>query len=98
MQECDKIDISEGIDINKKMYKNSVIFVITGTLKILVLNMNHIFAMSVKVLMQKAVSFNDAAIVSVKTSDCRIHFRYMRKDDAISINENKGMLHFFVIM
>ena len=54
--------------------------------------------------MQKAVSFNDAAIVSVKTSDYRIHFSYMSKDGAISImnnsnlNENKGMLYLFFIM
>ena len=31
----------------KQMHQNNVIFVITGILKILVLNMNHIFAMAV---------------------------------------------------
>ena len=36
-------------------------------------------------LMQKAMSFNDVAIVSVKGSDYRIHFWYMSKDDAINI-------------
>ena len=36
-------------------------------------------------LMQKVMSFNDVAIVSFKGSDCRIHFSYMSKDDAISI-------------
>ena len=35
--------------------------------------------------MQKAVNFNDLAIVSVKGSDYRINFRYMNKDDAINI-------------
>ena len=49
MLEYDRIDISEGININKKMHKNSAIFVIIGTLKILVLNMNHIFATTVMV-------------------------------------------------
>ena len=36
-------------------------------------------------LMQKAMSFNDVAIVYVKGSAYRIHFWYMSKDDAISI-------------
>ena len=31
----------------KQMHQNNVIFVITGILKILVLNMNHIFTMAV---------------------------------------------------
>ena len=33
--------------------------------------------------MQKAMSFNDVAIVYVKGSAYRIHFWYMSKDDAI---------------
>ena len=36
-------------------------------------------------LMQKAMSFNNVAIVYVKGSAYRIHFWYMSKDDAISI-------------
>ena len=39
-------------------------------------------------LMQKAMNFNDAAIVSVKGSDYRIHFWYMSKDDAVNIMNN----------
>ena len=35
--------------------------------------------------MQKAMSFNDAAIVSIKGSDYGIHFWYMSKNDAINI-------------
>ena len=38
--------------------------------------------------MQKAMTFNDVAIVSVKRSDNRIHFWYMSKDDAINIMKN----------
>ena len=41
--------------------------------------------------MQKAINFNDAAIVSVKGSDYRIHFWYMSKDDAISIMNNSNL-------
>ena len=39
-------------------------------------------------LMQKAMNFNDVAIVSVKGSDPRIHFWYMSTDDAINIMNN----------
>ena len=48
--------------------------------------------------MQKAINFNDLAIVSIKESDYRIHFWYMSKDDAINImkysnlNEKSGLL------
>ena len=52
-------------------------------------------------LIQKAVSFNDVAIVYVKESTYRIHFGYMSKDDAIGIMKNsnlvdkKGVLYLF---
>ena len=42
-------------------------------------------------LMQNAMNFNDVAIVSVKGSDYRIHFWYMRKDDAINIISNSSL-------
>ena len=45
MLEHDRMDVSERIDINKTNSSKNVIFVIVGTLKILVLNMNRIFAM-----------------------------------------------------
>ena len=35
--------------------------------------------------MQKAMSFNDVAVIYVKGNTYRIHFWYMSKDDAISI-------------
>ena len=41
--------------------------------------------------MQKAMNFNDVAIVSVKESDYRIHFWYMSKNDAISIMNKSNM-------
>ena len=42
-------------------------------------------------LMQKGTSFNDVAIVSIKGSDYRIHFWYMRKDNAICIMHNSNL-------
>ena len=37
-------------------------------------------------LIQKAMGFNNVAIVYVKGSAYRIHFRYMSKDDVINMN------------
>ena len=39
----------------------------------------------------KPMTFNDAAIVSVKGSDYIIHFWYMSKDDAINITKNSDL-------
>ena len=41
-------------------------------------------------LMQRAMSFNDVAIIYVKRNAYRIHFWYMSKDDAISIMINSN--------
>ena len=49
-------------------------------------------------LMQKAMTFNDVAIVSIKGNDYRIHFWYMTKDYAINkmknsnLNEKTGLI------
>ena len=42
--------------------------------------------------MQKAMHFNDVAIVFVKGSAYRIHFWHMRKDNAISIMDNSNLI------
>ena len=41
--------------------------------------------------MQKAMSFNDVAIISIKESDYRIHFLYMNRNDAINIMKNSNL-------
>ena len=41
--------------------------------------------------MQKAKSFNDIAIASIKGSDYRIYFWYMSKNDAINIMKNSNL-------
>ena len=49
-------------------------------------------------LIQKAMSFNDFAVSSVKESDYQIHSPHIRKDDAINtiknynLNEESGFL------
>ena len=37
------------------------------------------------------MSFNDAAIVSIKGNDYRIHFWYMSKNDAIALMANSSL-------
>ena len=44
-------------------------------------------------LMQKAISFNDVAIVYVKGSAYRIHFWYMSRDDATSIMNKFNLIY-----
>ena len=43
--------------------------------------------------MQKAMSFNNIAIVYVKGNAYRIHFWYMSKDDAINIINGSNLVH-----
>ena len=43
--------------------------------------------------MQKAISFNDVAIVYVKGSAYRIHFWYISKNDAISLMNNSNLIN-----
>ena len=42
--------------------------------------------------MQKAMSFNNIAIVYTKGSAYRIHFWYMSKDDAINIMTGSNLI------
>ena len=44
-------------------------------------------------LMQKAMSFNNAAIVYVKGRAYRIHFWYMSKDDAINLMTDSNLVN-----
>ena len=83
MLEYNRIDISEGIDVNKTNLSNDCDICHYWYLRILVLNMNLIFIMDV--IMQKAMSFNNIA------SAYRIHFWYMSKDDAVNIMNGSNL-------
>ena len=48
MLQYEKMDVSEGIDINKTSTSKNVCFVIIGTLKKLDLNLSHMFVINVK--------------------------------------------------
>ena len=92
MLEYDKIDISQGIDVNKTNaskkcgichywhFKN-----IGFKYELYLCNVCHD-------LMQKAMCFNDVAIIYVTGSAYRIHFWCMTKNDAISILNNSNLI------
>ena len=86
MLEYGRIDISEGIYINKTSASKECD--IYHYWYFLDKNVNYELYLcnGCHDLMQKAINFNDAAIVSIKGNDCRIHFWYMSIDDAIRHN------------
>ena len=98
MLEYDNIDVSGEIDVNKtSASKECDIYHLWQVLdKVFKYETN--LCNSCHDLMQKAMSFNDVTIVSVKESDYRVHFWYMSKDDAINfmknsdLNEKSGLL------
>ena len=93
MLEYDRIDISEGIDISKSSDKSKECH-ISHYWYFLDKNFSYEPHLCNRChdLMQRAMSFNDVAIVSIKGSDYRIHFWYMGKDDAISIMHNSNSI------
>ena len=91
MLEYNKIDISEGIDINKTNASKECKICHYWYFKDIGFKYEPYLCNGCHGLMQKAMNFNDVAIVSVKGSDYRIHFWYMYKDDAINIMNNSDL-------
>ena len=83
MLEYDRIDISEGIDVKKTNASKQCDVCHYWYFKDIGFKYEPNLCNGFHDLMQKAINFNNAAIVSVKGSDYRIHFWYMCKDDAI---------------
>ena len=93
MLEYDRLDLSGGIDINKSNDKSKECDICHYWY---FLDKNFSYQPHLcngcHNLMQKAMSFNDVAIVSVKGNDYRIHVWYMSKDDATSIVHNSNLI------
>ena len=85
MLEYDRIDISEGIDMDKT--KKSKECDICHYWYFLDKNFNYepYLCNGCYDLMQKAMNFNEVAIVSLKGNDCRNHFWYMSKNNSIAL-------------
>ena len=88
MLEYDRINISEEIDINKTNASRE--YGVCHYWCFLCKNFDYepYLCNHCHDLMQKAMNFNDVAIVFLKGNDCGIHFWYKSKDDAISIIKN----------
>ena len=103
MLEYDRIDISKGIDINKRSASKECHICHYWYIKDIGYRYEPYFCNGCHNLMQKAMSHNYVAIVFVKGSAYRIQFLYMSKDDATStINYSNlvnkmGVLQFFLL-
>ena len=85
MLEYNRIDISEGIDVNKTNLSKECDICHYWYFKDIGFNHDPYLCNGCHNLMQKAMSFNNVAVVYVKGSAYRINFWYMSKNDAINI-------------
>ena len=92
MLEYDRIDISEGIDVNKTSASKEFNICHYWYFKDIGFKYEPYLCNGCHDLMQKATNFNDIAMVYVKENAYRIHFWYMNKDDAISIMKNSNLI------
>ena len=92
MIEYEKIDISEGIDVNRTNLSKECDICHCWYFKDIGFKYQPYLSNVCHDLMQKAMSFNNIAIVYVKENAYRINFWYMSKDDAINII-NGSILH-----
>ena len=92
MLEYDRIDISEGIDVNKTNLSKECDICHYWYFKNIGFKYEKYLCNGCHDLMQKAISFNNVAIVYVKENDCGINFWYMSKDDAINIMDCSNLV------
>ena len=88
MPEYDRIDVSEGIDVNKTSASKECDICHYWYFSDKGFRFKSYFCNVCHNLLQKAIQFNDAAIFSMKGNVYRIHFWYMSRDDAINIMKN----------
>ena len=91
MLEYDRIDISEGIDVNKTSLSKECDICHYWYFKDIGFKYKNYICNGRHDLMQKPMSFNNVAIVYVKGIAYRTHFWYMSKDDAINIMNSSNL-------
>ena len=92
MLEYDRIDISEGIDVDRTNASKECKICHYWYFKGIAFKDEPHLCNGCHGLMQGAVNFNGVAIVYVKGNAYRIDFLYMSKDDAINIMSNSSLL------
>ena len=93
MLEYDRIDISEGIDVNKTSLSKEYDICHYWYFKDIDFKYEPYLCNGCHDLMQKTMSFNDVAITYVKGNAYRIQFWYMSKNDAIRIMNNYNLVN-----
>ena len=92
MLEYDRINISEGIDANKTSASKECDICHFWYFKDIGFKYEPHLCNGCHDLMQKAMSFNDVAIVYVIGTTYRVHFWYVSKNDANSIMNNSNLI------
>ena len=92
MLEYNRIDISEGIDVNKTNLSKECDICHYWYFKDIGFKYEKYLCNGCHDLMQKAMSFNNTAIVYVSENAYRICFWYMSKDDAINIINGSNLV------
>ena len=92
MLEYNRIDISEGIDVNKANLSKGCELYHYWYFKDIGFKYEKYLCNGCRDFMQKAMSFNNIAIVYVKGSAYRIYFWYMSENDAINIMNGSNLV------
>ena len=85
MLEYERIDISERIDVNKTNLSKECDICHYSYFKDIDFKYEPNLCNGCHDLMQRAMTFNNIAIVYIKENAYKIHFWYLSKDDAINI-------------
>ena len=93
MLEYDRTDISEGIDIKKTNASKECHICYYWYFKDFGFKYESYLCNGCHDLIQKAVSFNDVAIVYIQGNAYRIHFWSCTKNDAICIMNNSNFVN-----
>ena len=92
MLEYQRIDISEGIDINKTNLSKEYDICHYWYFKDIGFKYELYLCNGCRDLMLKAISFNNVAVAYVNGSAYGIHLWYISKDDAINITNGSNLV------
>ena len=92
MIEYGRIDISEGVDVNRTNLSKECDIFHYCHFKNIGFKYEPYLCNGCHDLMQKAMSFNNVAVIHVKGSAYRVIFWYMSKNDAINIINGSNLV------
>ena len=92
MLEYDRIDVSEGNDVNKTNSSKECDICHYWYFKHIDFKYEPYLYNGCHDLMQKSMSFNNVAIIYDRGSAYRIHFGHISKDDAINIMNGSNLV------